>query len=82
MRCIEREELDFALVDQVSPAFEGLRIIRHLVRYNLRSPFVVVTRSSDARCRQEALALGAKDYLEMPVSRADLNRIIGICLRA
>jgi hypothetical protein len=35
MRCVEREEFDFAFVDQVSPAFEGLRVIRHLVRYNL-----------------------------------------------
>jgi DNA-binding response OmpR family regulator len=29
-RCVEREEFDFALVDQGSPAFEGLRVIRHL----------------------------------------------------
>ncbi len=41
MRCIEREEFDFALVDQGSSAFEGLRVVRHLVRYNLRTPFVV-----------------------------------------
>jgi len=41
MRSIEREEFDFALLDQGSSAFEGLRVIRHLVRYNLRTPFVV-----------------------------------------
>ena len=40
MRCVEREEFDFALVDQVSPAFEGLGVIRHLVRYNPHTPFM------------------------------------------
>jgi CheY-like chemotaxis protein len=79
MRCIEREEFDYALVDQVSPAFEGLRIIRHLMRYNLLTPFVVTSRSVDPRCQQEALALGAAGYLLKPVSREDLNRIVQNC---
>jgi DNA-binding NtrC family response regulator len=76
MRCIEREEFDFALVDQGSPAFEGLRVIRHLVRYNLRIPFVVVARCKDGTCYQQALTLGATDYLEKPVPSAEMNWII------
>jgi len=76
MRCVEREEFDFALVDQGYPAFEGLRVIRHLVRYNLRTPFVVVARSKDAMCHEQALALGATDYLEKPIPSAEINRLI------
>jgi DNA-binding NtrC family response regulator len=76
MRCIEREEFDFALVDQGSTAFEGLRVIRHLVRYNLRTPFIVVARWKDGMCYQQALALGATDYLEKPVSSTEMNWII------
>jgi DNA-binding response OmpR family regulator len=76
MRCAEREELDFALVDQGSPAFEGLRVIRHLVRYNPQTPFVVVTRRKDMLCCQQALALGAMDYLEKPVSGAQMSCVI------
>jgi PleD family two-component response regulator len=76
MRCVEREELDFALLDQGSPTFEGLRVIRHLVRYNVRTPFVVVTRCKDMLCRQEAFALGAMDYLEKPVPIEEMNWII------
>src|SRR5215469_7933483 len=68
MRCIEREDFDFALVDQGSPGFEGIRVIRHLVRYNFSIPFVVVARYADALCHQQALALGAVNYLEKPVS--------------
>jgi DNA-binding NtrC family response regulator len=76
MRSVEREEFAFALVDQGSPAFEGLRVIRHLVRYNPHTPFVVVTRCKDMLCCQQALTLGAMDYLEKPVPSAEINRII------
>ena len=76
LRCIEREDFDFALVDQGSSGFEGIRVIRHLVRYNLPTPFVVIARSGDARCQQKALALGAMDYLEKPVSSADIDSMI------
>jgi len=75
-RCVEREKFDFALVDQGSPAFEGLRVIRHLIRYNLRTPFVVVTRCKDSLCYQQAFALGAMDYLEKPVTTAKMDWII------
>jgi DNA-binding NtrC family response regulator len=76
MRCVEREEFEFALVDQGSPAFEGLQVIRHLVRYNPHTPFVVVTRCKDMLCCQQVLTRGAMDYLEKPVPRAELDRII------
>jgi len=76
MRCIEREDFDFALVDQGSSGFEGIRVIRHLVRYNLPTPFVVIARRTDALCHQKALALGAMDYLEKPVSSADIDWMI------
>ena len=76
MRSVEREEFEFAMVDQGSSAFEGRRVIRHLVRYNSRTPFVVVARHKEIVCFQQALALGATDYLEKPVPRAELNRII------
>jgi CheY-like chemotaxis protein len=76
MRSVEREEFDFALVDQGSRAFEGRRVIRHLVRYNSHTPFVVVARRGEMACRQQALALGATDYLEKPVPSPEMDRII------
>jgi CheY-like chemotaxis protein len=76
MRCVEREQFDLALVDQVSPAFEGRRVIRHLVRYNWPMPFIVLAQFKDMQCRREALELGAAGYLEKPVSTARMNGII------
>jgi DNA-binding NtrC family response regulator len=76
MRCLEREEFDFAMVDQGSKAFEGGQVIRHLIRYNLLTPFVVLAEHKHARCHDQALALGAIDYLEKPVSNVEMNSII------
>jgi DNA-binding response OmpR family regulator len=76
MRSVEREQFEFALVDQGSSAFEGRRVIRHLARYNSHTPFVVVARRKEMVCCQQALALGATDYLEKPVPRAEMDRII------
>lgn len=76
MRCVEREDFDFAVVDQGSKAFEGLRVIKHLLRYNLTTPFVVLSESKDALSYEQALALGAVDYLEKPVCTTKMNSII------
>jgi len=76
MRCIEREEFDIAVVDQGSAAFEGRRVIRHLVRYNSPVPLIVLAQLRDDQCCQQALELGATEYLEKPVSTAKVNRII------
>ena len=76
MRCIEREEFDIAVVDQGSAAFEGRRVIRHLVRYNSPVPLIVLARLRNEQCCQESFELGATEYLEKPVSTATVNRII------
>ena len=76
MRCVEREEFDFAMVDQVSPAFEGRRVIRHLVRCDFPMPLIVLARLWDDQCRQQALELGATAYLEKSVSTSKISGII------
>lgn len=81
MRCVEREEFDLAIVDQGSPAFEGRRVIRHLVRYNFPMPVIILTRLRDEQCRQKAFELGATEYLEKPVSATKINGMIQVFLR-
>ncbi len=76
MRCVEREEFALVLVDQGSPAFEGRQVIRHLVRYNFPVRLIVLARCKDMECHQQALELGAAEYLEKPVSTAKINGII------
>jgi DNA-binding NtrC family response regulator len=76
MRCIQREDFDFALIDQGSSGVEGRRVIGYLIRYNLRTPFIVLAECTDPSCYEQALALGAVDYLKKPVTPDELNWII------
>ena len=76
LRSIEREDFDLALVDQGSPAFEGRLVVKHLIRYNPGTPFIVLARPKDMACSLQAVLLGAVDYLEKPISTAEMNRVI------
>ena len=55
MRCVQREDFDLALIDQGSSGSEGRRVIGYLVRYNLRTPFIVLARSTDAAWYEQAI---------------------------
>ena len=76
MRSVQREDFDLALVDQGSSGFEGRRVIGYLVRYNLRTPFIVLAQRTDEEWYAQALALGAVDYLKKPVTPEELNWIL------
>jgi DNA-binding response OmpR family regulator len=70
---------DLAVVDQGSAAFEGWVVLRYLRPF---TPFVVLTRNHCMECYLEAMGLGAVDYLEKPVSVAEINRVLRGCLRS
>ena len=76
MRCVQREDFDLALIDQGSSGSEGRQVIGYLIRYNLRTPFIVLARRTDAEWYKQALALGAVDYLKKPVATEEMNWII------
>jgi len=76
MRSVQREDFDLALVDRGSSGFEGRRVIGYLVRYNLRTPFIVLARRADAEWYEQGLALGAVDCLKKPVMAVEMNWII------
>ena len=76
MRCVQREDFDLALIDQGSSGSEGRRVIGYLIRYNLRTPFIVLARSTDGLWHEQALALGAVDCLKKPVTPEEMNWII------
>jgi len=76
IRYVERKRVDFALIDLGSPALEGLRVLKHLIRYNPCVPCVVTTRSGDMAGRREVSTMGAMECFEKPVSGADLHSVI------
>ncbi len=73
---LEYEDFDFIIVDQGSPAFEGHYVVQRALQLGRRKPVLVLTRYHDMNCYCEAMQLGALDYLEKPLSGADIIGVV------
>jgi DNA-binding NtrC family response regulator len=62
----------FVVVDQGSKNFETRQVLERVRKEQHHAPVLVIARKADPHFRQEALALGAADYLEHPALRDDV----------
>ena|ERR1700757_945342 len=76
LRFAEKEDFDLAIVDQGGSDFEGQRVLRHLNRYDPWTPIIVLAKYSDIKSQMQAAELGAIEYLQKPVSREELLRVV------
>jgi len=71
---LETHSFDLIMLDMTMPRMNGLEVLRHL-RENERTqdtPVIFLTGQQEAELRDEALALGAADYLLKPFELAGL----------
>ena len=78
---LQKESFDFVLVGQGTSAFEGRRVVERAIKVDRRTPVVVLARCLDIGCYLEAMQLGALDYLEKPLTSAEVSRVIDTHLR-
>ncbi len=76
VQCLGAEPVDFVLVSQGGPAFEGRTVLDRAIQLDRHRAVLVVTRSIEMSCYLEAMQMGAVDYLEKPVAPSDLLRFI------
>jgi DNA-binding NtrC family response regulator len=74
--CLESEVYDFVVVSQGSSNFEGRCVLTRAIEIDRGLPVVVVARALDMPCYLEAMQLGAVDYLEEPVTAAEIGRVL------
>lgn len=80
------ERVDLVIVDQGGSDFEGRSVLTRAVEVDRCVPVLVLTRIVDAGCCTEALDSGAYEYVQKPLTTAEvrelisdyLNRSIGI----
>src|SRR6266536_2017024 len=68
--------VDFVLVSQGGPSFEGRRVLERAREMPVSNPVLVLARLKNMRCYMEAMQLGAVDYLENQVAPASLPQLI------
>ncbi len=76
LQVLETEAFDFVVVSQGTRAFEGRRVLERAMQLDRRRPVLIVARSIDMPCYLEAMQMGAVDYMEKPVSPAELSQFV------
>jgi DNA-binding response OmpR family regulator len=80
--CLDSGPVDFVVVSQGSPAFEGRGVLLRAIEKDRHTPVLVLTRAADMNCYLEAMQLGALDYLEKPVSAGELLKFVATHTRS
>lgn len=76
-----REPFDLVIIDQGSSDFEGRTVLSRAVETNRHVPVLVLTRVADADCCIEALDAGAYEYVQKPLTAAEVRDLVGDYLK-
>ncbi|MHA1728508.1 MAG: response regulator [Promethearchaeota archaeon] len=78
---IENLDFDLILVDLVLPKVNGIDIIKHFNEdYGLDVPVIFLTGEPNFNSAVEALRIGAFDYIEKPIQKSQLLKVIDYAL--
>jgi len=72
-----KESFDLVLVDQGSSGFEGRSVLTRAVEVDRHVPVLVLTRKVDADCCIDALNSGAYEYVQKPLTTAEVRELVG-----
>jgi two-component system C4-dicarboxylate transport response regulator DctD len=78
---LESEVLDFIIVSQGGPKFEGRSVVERAIEIDRRMSVLVLARHADIPCYIESMQLGALDYFEKPLAPQELLRLVKSHLR-
>ncbi|HEX5414003.1 MAG TPA: response regulator [Terriglobia bacterium] len=73
---LERERFDLVIVDQGSTNFEGRSVLSRAVEIDRQVPVLVLTRAVDVDCCLEALDAGAHEYVQKPLTAAEVRELV------
>ncbi len=71
-----RERFDLVIVEQGSSGFEGRSVLTRAVEVDRHVPVLVLTREMDADCCIEALNSGAREYVQKPLTAAEVRELV------
>jgi len=70
--CLAAGPFDLVIVSPASHAFEGRTLLEQAIETDREVPVVVVATSVDIQAYLDAMQLGARDYIEKPLSASQL----------
>jgi len=75
-KALDKQAFSLVLTDMRMPDGSGLEVVDHIVAKNLDTPVAVITAYGSAEQAVEALKNGAFDYLQKPITLAQLRTLV------
>jgi len=66
-------DYDLIILDLMLPDMDGMEVLKILSKENIASKIVLISGDDLSSIKNEALHLGAKDFLKKPISKIDLK---------
>ena len=76
VQCLGCEPFDLIILDQGTGRFEGQEVLAQAMELDVELRVLVLARSYNRACQLEAMQSGALDYLEGPLSAADILALL------
>ena len=76
VQCLGREPFDLIILDQGSGRFQGREVLAQAMEVDPELRLLVLARSYDKGCYLEAMQSGVLDYLEGPLSTAEIFALL------
>jgi len=70
---IRQHRIQLVITDIMMPEMDGLALIRAIKAENTKTQFIIISGYNEFSYAQQAIGLGAKNYLLKPVKREDLQ---------
>jgi len=77
VQLLKNEAIDLVLTDVLMPGMTGLELMEISRKRHAHVRWVVISAHSEFSYAQEAVRLGARDYLLKPIGKNNLNDMIG-----
>ena len=73
---IKRDPPDILFLDVKMPKIDGLECLRRIRKIKRKLPIVMITSYGDLNSAQEAMRLGADEYISKPFDLDNIRRLI------
>jgi len=74
--CLKHEHYDLIVLDQGGSKFEGWQVLMTAMEVDTEVPVLVLARSYERGCYEQAMQSGALDYVEAPLSEAEIVALL------
>ena len=73
---IRRDPPDVLFLDVKMPKMDGLECLRRIRKIKRKLPIVMITGYGDLKSAQEAMRLGADEYISKPFDLEEIRRLV------